>query len=131
MTFAGFAYASTYEFEGEILSSAGGLPGNLIATTSATTFSDSALCCTAARTVKFTNAPKLQEGTQYFAAVAWPIRPVGEVGTWKIAIWQVVQSIIGTRLRNVSTTQAMEHIHAIIPARRLGTRRHTIRKQAQ
>jgi hypothetical protein len=78
MTFAGFAYsnASTAEFEGAILSATtSGLPGKAIATTSATTLSETSLCCHSVRTVKFHRAPVLTSGKEYFAAVECVNRP--------------------------------------------------------
>lgn len=66
----GFGYASTYRFEVAILSATpSGLPGASVAHTSSTTWSDTSLCCGSARTVKFSNAPKLKKGKQYFVAV--------------------------------------------------------------
>jgi len=70
MTFAGFAYSANDEFQGQILSAtSSGLPGAALATTSATTFSDTADCCTSARTVKFTSGAKSLPSGNYFASV--------------------------------------------------------------
>ena len=79
MQFAGFG-GSTSEFVGEILSNAGGLPGNPIATTSSTTFSDTALCCTSTRSVKFSKKKTIPAGS--FAAVACANSPC--YGGWNM-----------------------------------------------
>lgn len=70
MTIAGFGYASTDKFEGVILSSVGGLPGNAIAHTVSTSLADTGLCCSTATTLKFVGGKaKLTSGTQYFASL--------------------------------------------------------------
>jgi hypothetical protein len=67
--FGGFMYASTAEVEAQILSSTGsGLPGNPVATTASTTMSDSSLCCSDGRTVKFPKGTSIAAGN-YFATV--------------------------------------------------------------
>jgi hypothetical protein len=68
MQFAGFAYSGSDEFVGEILSNDGGLPGKVLDTTSSTTFSDNALCCTSTRSVKFKKKESIPAGS--WAAVA-------------------------------------------------------------
>jgi hypothetical protein len=78
----GISFSSDYKFEVAILSSVGGLPGQVLATTSSTTFGDTALCCTAVRTVRFSGAPKLEKGTQYFVTVACANAPC--VGFWNM-----------------------------------------------
>jgi hypothetical protein len=83
MSFAGIGFASSYKFKGVILSAtASGLPGNVVASTSSTTFSHTQLCCTAARTVKFHGAPVLTSGKKYFAAVECANAPC--VGFWNV-----------------------------------------------
>jgi hypothetical protein len=70
MTFAGFASSPDMEFKGAILSAtASGLPGHALASTSSATFSNTSLCCTAARTVKFVHGAKSLPDGNYFAAV--------------------------------------------------------------
>jgi hypothetical protein len=54
----------------------------VVATTSSTTWSDTSLCCTAARTVKFSDAPKLEKGKQYFVAVECANAPCD--GGWNV-----------------------------------------------
>jgi hypothetical protein len=85
MTFAGFfTYGSSSKFKGVILSAtASGPPGNAVASTSSTTFSDTFLCCSSAKTVKFSNAPKLTKGKQYFVAVECANKPCH--GGWNVA----------------------------------------------
>ena len=69
MSFGGFAYQpSAALFEGQILSSVGGLPGSAVASTKKTTESDSPLCCQSLRTVKFKGGATLPAGS-YFATV--------------------------------------------------------------
>lgn len=80
MSFGGFAYESTAEWQGQILSAtASGLPGNALATTSSTTESDQSLCCTSVRTVKFTTGGTLPAGN-YFATVVCANSPCN--GGW-------------------------------------------------
>jgi hypothetical protein len=81
-TVPGFAYASTYQFEVQILASAGGLPGASVAHTQAFSWGDTSDCCTGAVTAKFKNAPKLTKGTTYFAAVACASAPCD--GGWNM-----------------------------------------------
>lgn len=81
MTFAGYANSSTAEFKGAILSAtATGIPGNVIASTSSTRMSDTSLCCTGARTVKFHGAPVLTSGKEYIVAVGCANAPCA--GAW-------------------------------------------------
>jgi hypothetical protein len=89
---------SAYEFEGVIMNSAGGLPGNVIATTSATTWSDTLLCCTAARMVYFSGAPKLENGKQYFVGSSVRTNRARGAGIWKTWTSRAPRKITGTTI---------------------------------
>ena len=69
MSFGGFTYYSTAEIQGEILSSSGGLPGNVVAKTKLTTESDNGLCCQSLRKVGFKGGAITLPAGNYFASV--------------------------------------------------------------
>lgn len=79
MSFGGFTYSANDEIQGQILSDSGGLPGNMVAQTASTTESDTPLCCTSLRTVKFKPAGTLAAGS-YFATVVCVNKPCN--GGW-------------------------------------------------
>jgi len=62
-----FSFIPSAEYEVDIYSSVGGLPGNVIATSTKFTASDTSLCCTASRMV--TIKANLVAGTHYFIGV--------------------------------------------------------------
>jgi hypothetical protein len=62
-----FSFHPSGQFEVDIYSSVGGLPGSVIAHSKKFTDSDTALCCTASRTVAI--KANLNAGTQYFLGV--------------------------------------------------------------
>src|SRR6202030_2588066 len=70
MAIGGFAYESTAEWQGQILSNHSGLPGNELYHTQNTTESDTGLCCTSLRTLKFTPKGQSLPAGSYFATVA-------------------------------------------------------------
>jgi hypothetical protein len=83
MTFAGFGSTSSDKFEGAILGvTASGQPGKAIATTSATTLSNTSVCCAGARTVKFVSGRHALPKGNYFAAVECANSPCS--GGWNM-----------------------------------------------
>ena len=75
-----FSYYPSAEYRVDIYSSVGGLPGSVIATSKKFTASDSALCCTASRTVAI--KASLVAGKQYFIGVVCANSPCD--GGWEM-----------------------------------------------
>jgi len=68
-----FSFYPSALYEVDIYSSVGGLPGNVVAHSKKFTASDTALCCTASRTVAM--KANLVAGTQYFIGVVCASNP--------------------------------------------------------
>jgi hypothetical protein len=77
-----FSYYPRAQYEVNIYSSVGGLPGNVIATSKTFSASDTSLCCTASRTVAI--KANLVAGKQYFIGVVGTLNGGNAYGGWAL-----------------------------------------------